>query len=142
MTTPKPDWAPEHPHELSYEVLVQSLPHEVLALDVCGSYQGDYLVLLADGERRGFLMIGYGSCSGCDELEAITAYGGQKQDWAPIIAMREELDREIHWEPDAEALAAWLEHQLATSGKGTGWYWFDSEVKDGTRRYIERLRAS
>ena len=55
--------------EVSYYDLVEKNA-EVLIEHTLGSYQGDMLFLLRSGDQFGFLVVGYGSCSGCDSLEA------------------------------------------------------------------------
>lgn len=79
-TTPKPDWVTEK-YGTDYEELVGSWGHEVLSFDTIGSYQGDHLVLLRDGDRYGIVVIGYGSCSGCDALQAV----GPR--WSPCVTV-------------------------------------------------------
>lgn len=147
MTTaskPRPAWVPEPTYELDYEHMVRAWGWTVLSFDTCGSYQGDHVVLLADGDRRGFLMIGYGSCTGCDALEAARPYDYDDEppaDWSEVVEIYERLRGEVHWEPDAASLADWIEHQIATEGSGTVWYWYDDEVKNVSRRYVEVLRS-
>lgn len=146
MTTAKPEWAPEKDYELDYEHMVRSWGFTVLSFDTCGSYQGDHCVLLADGERRGFTMIGYGSCTGCDELEGIRPYDWTTDegspDWGPVIDLSERLKAGVHWEPSSTALAEWLESMLVSEGKGTDWFWYDDDVKAVTRRYVTYLREA
>lgn len=55
--------------EGSYYDLVEKNA-DVLIAHTLGSYQGDMLFLLRNGDQFGFLVVGYGSCSGCDSLEA------------------------------------------------------------------------
>ena len=43
---------------------------EVLGQWVMGTWQGDYIYLLKNDDKYSFYVIGYGSCSGCDALEA------------------------------------------------------------------------
>lgn len=133
-----PDWVKDYPN---YEDMVPSWGFEVVKLDVLGSYQGDITVLLADGERRGFVMIGYGSCSGCDALEAASPGWGDAEGWGPVVALSDELRASVKWFDSADALAVWLTEQVATEGKGSDWYWYDDEVKRTCLRYVERLRG-
>lgn len=131
----KPDWV-ENSYP-SYDDLINSMGYEVVSADVCGSYQGDYLVLLADGVRRGLLVFGYGSCSGCDTLEAVAPWG-EDEDWKGVVELRDDLKREIHWEPDSTSLAAYLTSQRSEMLK---WYWHDAEIRGVLTRYEEVLRA-
>lgn len=133
-----PEWAKNYG---DYEPMVRSWPYEVVSFDTCGSYQGDHVVLLADGDRRGFLMIGYGSCSGCDALEAAKPWEDDG-DWTGVRQIEREQRESIHWESSGPELADWLSARFADEGKGTDWYWYDDEVKAVTRRYIVALRDS
>lgn len=53
-----------------YREMLEAEEIEILAWETFGSYQGDYAVVVKRNEMLGFLVIGYGSCSGCDALEA------------------------------------------------------------------------
>ncbi len=53
----------------TYTTLVEKRA-EILAHEYLGSYQGDVVFLVDGAEGFGLLVIGYGSCSGCDALEA------------------------------------------------------------------------
>lgn len=144
MTTSKPEWVPDPSYDLDYEHMVKAWGWDVLSFDTVGDYQGDHLVLLADGDRRGFCMIGYGSCSGCDALEAARPYDYSDMpapDWSDVVALYDQLKASVHWESDGPALAAWIEHQIATEGEGTDWYWYSSKVVAGARRYVEVLHG-
>lgn len=62
---------------MSYEAAIKGLNLEVIAETYLGSYQGDWVAVLKDyeyymaGEKAyGFLVYGYGSCSGCDSWQA------------------------------------------------------------------------
>lgn len=137
----KPGWI-DSKYGTSYEGIVESLGFEVLSFDTCGSYQGDHVVLLADGERRGFAVFGYGSCSGCDTLEAVQPWGNDDGDWSGVEELREDILNSIHWEPTASELADQLESDIDKSrANGTRWYWYDNEIKAVARRYIDMLRG-
>lgn len=78
----------------------------VILLEVSDDdYQGDTRLLLRDAEGRwGYLRFGWGSCSGCDSLQAC--------DSLPELSdLRDELARGVHWEADPYALAYWLAHR-------------------------------
>ena len=53
----------------TYTTLVEKKA-DILVECTLGSYQGDMLFLLRSGDQFGFLVVGFGSCSGCDSLEA------------------------------------------------------------------------
>lgn len=93
-----------------YQPLIASLGHAIELQREDRDYQGDTFVLLrrADGVR-GVLIFGWGSCSGCDSLQACETF-------AEIEKLRANLAGSIHWDADA-ALAAWLRERDATE-----WY--------------------
>jgi hypothetical protein len=53
-------------------------------------WSGDTRVLLRNGDRYGFLSFGWGSCSGCDALQACDSY----QDVDQLIG---EMENDIKW---------------------------------------------
>ena len=52
-----------------YQPMLDSFGKIILQVDD-DDYQGDSRVLYKDGERIGYLNFGWGSCSGCDALQA------------------------------------------------------------------------
>ena len=59
----------EQDEYISYHSLLESCDVEVMDTLTLGSYQGDYLMIVRQGDRYGLLTVGYGSCGGCDALE-------------------------------------------------------------------------
>ena len=57
-------------HPPTYHEGFKSLGIEILEWVTFGIYQGDYAVIVKKDKTLGFVVIGYGSCSGCDALEA------------------------------------------------------------------------
>lgn len=100
--------------ESDYDPMVKSFGHEVLLSNMDGDYQGDsrYLLRRADG-TYGVLVISWGSCSGCDALQACGSY-------EDIDALRTGILRDIRWTGDAAATLAYItseDRQLSS-----GWY--------------------
>jgi hypothetical protein len=88
----------------SYSSLTALIGAPLLSAMV-GSPQGDVYELVrgADG-RVGFLCFGYGSCSGCDAIEACNSYG----DLAEVF---ERLRDDVRWfDAPAAALKFFHEH--------------------------------
>ncbi len=56
-----------------YDPIIRSFG-EVLVQVEDNDYSGDTRVLLKNGDRYGFLVIGWGSCSGCDALRACDTF--------------------------------------------------------------------
>lgn len=135
MTTPKPDWVKSQ-YGVDYEDIVRSWGHEVVAFDTTGSYQGDHEALLRDSDGRyGITVIGYGSCSGCDHLEAIQPYdyADESGDWSEVVKYRDELAGEVTWFDAPSDAAAWIDARL--NPDGTHWWSHDEEIRAVLTRY-------
>lgn len=80
---------------------------EILMALAVGEYQGDYVVLLERkgkcGEKFGFVVIAYGSCTGCDALLAAKAGRGNVDEELESVA------NSVHWEPSKAALLAYIQ---------------------------------
>ena len=111
--------------DTSYDALVGSIGSIVDQEDI-GSYQGDILYLIRDGERWGIVCVGYGSCSGCDALQACSTLGDVGQ-------LRDSISNGVRWADDAEGMLELLED--------TDWraQWYSEE--EGTKTFIERCKA-
>lgn len=122
MTTTKPAWV-TCDYGTSYDDLVKSWGYEIVDQEEFGSYQGDLTYLLRDGERYGLLVIGYGSCSGCDELQAIEPWDDDG-DWTEVVELADRLRDEIHWEDDKDALMAWVDEHPENH-----WWSYDDQIR-------------
>lgn len=47
---------------------------EILDWESFGSFQGDHAAIVKKDGKVGFIVVGYGSCSGCDALQALEPY--------------------------------------------------------------------
>lgn len=92
-------------------------------------YQGDSRLLFRDGNRIGVMIFGWGSCSGCDALQACQTYAG-------IEELRTELHNGVHWfDSVAEALAYFETHDW-----GGDYSWHAEETKRFVAEGTELLR--
>lgn len=57
-------------YEWSYHNLLKIRNYWPVASSSTGGYQGDYLVVTKKDGEYGVIIIGYGSCSGCDALQS------------------------------------------------------------------------
>lgn len=57
----------------SYQPIMDSFGNIILQVDD-NDYQGDSRLLYREDDRIGFLQFGWGSCSGCDSLQACHSY--------------------------------------------------------------------
>ncbi len=94
----------------TYDDLITSMEVEVLIEVSDDDYQGDTRALVKDGNRYGVLTFGWGSCSGCDALQAAWGYRDEDDPEAirQITELRDQMWGEIHWEPDATSILRYL----------------------------------
>lgn len=89
----------------NYGPLIKSLDHKIIleSHDDGENYHGDSYYFLHDtlGNRYGVLIFGWGSCSGCDALQACDSYD-------EISELRDELANSIHWFDSLIKLNAYL----------------------------------
>lgn len=86
--------------------------YEIKVSKTLGSYQGDILYIIQDDDRFGFVGVGYGSCSGCDALQACNTA-------EDVLSLFNRIRSDIHWEDNALSLYEWLqdrEHNLQWYG--------------------------
>lgn len=113
----------------NYDPLLESFGYEILLQVDDKDYQGDSRVLYRDGTRYGLLIFGWGSCSGCDALQACGSY-------EEIEELRKELHDGIRWFDSAEeALKYFEEHDWEGD-----FYWNDDETKRFINEGIALLR--
>lgn len=102
----------------TYAELLESFDVEVLHRVDEDDYQGDSWVLFRDGERYGYLCFGWGSCSGCDALEACCSH-------VEVTELRDSLWSGIHWEPSREAMLEYVNNK----DWSLGYSWHSAEHK-------------
>jgi hypothetical protein len=107
-----------------YSAVIKTFGNVVMEASI-GSYQGDTLVLLEKDGRLGFLVFGWGSCSGCDAMEACGSY-------EDLESLRSSLEGSIKWGTAAE-LAAYF----GSKDFDVEWYTHES----GGQEFIEKAKA-
>lgn len=119
----------------SYGALVRAWGFEVIYWRTLGSYQGDFVVGLRDGRRVGIVVIGYGSCSGCDALEGAFDYtydesGYSCRDWLSqqrVIDLSEELRADVKWFDDTTQLRMAVHAWATGTSPDVQWWMHDKE---------------
>src|SRR5215218_25178 len=76
--------------EYSWSEIVESKGARILGAWMVGDYQGDELFLLKQGGKFAWVVIGYGSCEGCDWLLSLRTF-------AEILEARDEVLNGIEW---------------------------------------------
>lgn len=64
-------------------------------------YQGDSFVLYEDNGRYGYLTFGWGSCSGCDALQAC-------ETWEEVQELYDHLQNSIKWFANGKQALKWF----------------------------------
>lgn len=101
-----------------YDPLIHSFGEVLIKVDD-GDYQGDSRVLLSKDGRFGILIFGWGSCSGCDALQACSGI-------SDINDLRERLLASIRWGTKDET----LQHLQTHDWEG------DFSNSEETRRFV------
>lgn len=112
-----------------YDPLLKSLGHEILLKVDDGDYQGDSRLLMRDGERYGLLIFGWGSCSGCDSLQACNT-------WQDVEELRESLASGIVWKDSAQEML----HFIQNRDWELQYSWHADETKQFVAEASERLK--
>ena len=119
---------PQDGHYISfgdYNPIIKSFGNVVVQVDD-SDYQGDSRILYNEGGKIGYLKFGWGSCSGCDALQACNTYADVDQ------LIGELRDQVIWFDTPAECLAWFENHDWA------GDYDWHSEE---TKSFIEQVKT-
>ena len=110
----------------SYDGIVETFEVEVLLSEYDNDYQGEAFYLLRDSDQYGYLVFGWGSCSGCDWLES--CYG----DIAGMTELRDSLWDNVQWRSKSEMLVYLQEkdEKLEFYGYGDGYGRFKPKAID------------
>lgn len=107
---------------------------EVLAQVEAGEWQGDTFALLRKDDRFGLFIFGWGSCSGCDALQACSTY-------EKIDELIEKLRASIKWFDTIGDAAVYIsldsERSLSYYYHEEGW----STFKDKVAALVEQTPA-
>lgn len=109
-----------------YRPMVESMGTVLLEVTE-RDYQGYSRFLLKDNDRYGYLMFGWGSCSGCDALQACNSY-------EEIHKLRKELYRNIVWKSRDEMLKYMQDHDWQGDAAGN-----TEECREFVQKSIRQL---
>lgn len=112
-----------------YQPILDEFGEILVQVDDKG-YQGDSRVLYRDGSRYGWLQFGWGSCSGCDALQACDSM-------AEVQELMDNLHDEIRWFDNKEEAVKFFE----THDWEGDYSWHADEQKEFIRRSLEVLHA-
>ncbi|GAA2322029.1 hypothetical protein GCM10010149_88930 [Nonomuraea roseoviolacea subsp. roseoviolacea] len=92
----------------SYDDLVASMDVEVVHEGHEQNYQGDSHYIVREDGRCGYMTFGWGSCGGCDALQACMDYGSDESTLRSVTELRDEIYNQIHWEETPAKLFAYM----------------------------------
>lgn len=99
----------------SYQTIIEYFGEVII--QVCDSdYQGDTRVLLKRNGQYGILIFGWGSCSGCDALQACS-------DIHSLNELIDRLDNDIKWFDTVEQVKEYINSE----DRELSYYWHEDE---------------
>ena len=113
--------------ESNYQPLLESLPGTIVIQVADDDYQGDSRVLYKNGDEYGILIFGWGSCSGCDSLQACESL-------EEISELRDSLDQSIVWRSASE-----LYEYVTAKDWELDWAWHADETKEFVEQSTQYL---
>jgi len=118
-------WGPNN-----YQPMLDSFGTIVIQVDD-NNYQGDSRVLYQSGSMFGWLQFGWGSCSGCDALQAC-------ENIEEVQELMNELQNSIKWFFDKEEAIEFFETH---DWKGDYSYWNNGEQKVFIDKVLKFLKG-
>lgn len=110
-----------------YQPMINAFGNVVVQVDD-NDYQGDSRVLYDNDGRIGWLIFGWGSCSGCDALQACDTID-------EVQKLCNELQDDIKWFDNKEEALLWVngrDHEAE-------WYWHCDESRDFLQKVKDYL---
>jgi len=112
-----------------YTPLLNSFGYDIIIRVDVKDYQGDSYLLFKNGKKLGYLIFGWGSCSGCDALQACKSYKA-------IEELREKLHNSIKWFNNAKDMLDYFQNKDWEDE----FFWYVDEGKEFVRKVIEYLK--
>lgn len=140
---------------IDHENILERQGFEILGWETFGDYSGDYAAIVKKDGRVGFTVIGYGSCGGCDDLEALIdnygvySSGDDEEDSSSEFqndlheyhkALQEyadQLEKEVHYGSYEE-----LKARITGSDNRIKWYTKDVGFDASRKALLESLREA
>lgn len=125
---------------LDYEDLLRATGHEIVKSKMFGYYQGDYVFVLRKDGKLGVAVVGYGSCSGCDALQAAEPYDISANDeeatrqLGDVQALADQIAAGVVWPAEGKTLAEAVEEKI----QADQWWAYDKEIVDCVRSAASR----
>lgn len=119
-------------HGVGYMTLIQAMGHDLLVHLSESGWSGDDFLLMRDADGRyGFLVFGWGSCSGCDAMEAASS-------WEDAEAIYQKLCDDVHWFDTLAGCVAYIHDKHRA---GMEWYRFSDEFPSFVQQVDEYVAS-
>jgi hypothetical protein len=124
--------------DLGYNDLVLTMGVEIIEQETFGEFEGDIVYHVKRGDEHGILIVGFGSCSGCDALQGTLCYSDEWTDDIErnVTALRDQLQASIIWPTEGKTLTEMIEERIS----GSGW-WENTEVETYARMIAKSADA-
>jgi hypothetical protein len=109
-----------------YRDLINTMCDEIMIESSDHNYQGSTFCLLRKGDKYGYLEFGWGSCSVCDALQAVTG-------WDDLQQLYDNLNNSIRWFDSTKDFYKWCKEDHDWEGS-FAWH-------DGARGFIKQVDA-
>lgn len=134
----------------NYSDLLKMRGWTILHESVFGDWQGDYAITLERNGVYGFIVIGYGSCSGCDAYEAAIPYEthskltGEVTNQSEIDAAKENLSYRYEYEiPIISSSKREIIKYIGGEGReGLDWYRHDSTFESEIEYLVRSIQGA
>lgn len=110
-----------------YQPMIDAFGNVAIQVDD-NDYQGDTRVLYDNDGKIGCLIFGWGSCSGCDALQAC-------ENMEEVQDLCNELQDSIKWFDSKEDALKWAKEK----DWATEWFWHEDGGKEFVQKIIEYL---
>jgi hypothetical protein len=111
---------------MSYDEMVET-QGDIIKDWTLGYYQGDYVYLLKNGDKYAFTVIGYGSCSGCDNLQAC-------ENDEEFNELKDDVISSIVWGTKQDVL------DYVTNQEANRWYFHEEDWAEIRKEIMEILK--
>lgn len=112
-----------------YNPMIKAFGNVVVQVDD-EDYSGDTRVLYDNNSKIGHLVFGWGSCSGCDALQACG-------DYDVLQALCDELENEIKWFDSAKEALEWFVNR----DWELQYEWHEEETQEYIQKAVEYLKS-
>lgn len=105
-------------HIVDNTELVRTFGSNISIVERDGDYQGNDYYLLREGNKYGMIILGFGSCSGCDILQGMYEDAHFSNDFAELIQYRDKMYESIVWRTRSQ-----MKEYILTKDFELEWYY-------------------